>query len=356
MKISVAMATFNGAEFLSDQLSSILKQTRTPDELVIGDDGSSDSTCDIIEKFCRLAPFPVRYSRNDKTLGHSDNFLHTALRCSGDWIALCDQDDVWLPNKLQVVEEKINNNRNDLLMVVHSSQVVNSNLEDTGIRKPDFEKESLKGRGSLGVWWVSHGMSTIFYGDLVRKVPFDRRGTDQRRRDLRPMSHDFWLGRLAQGLGSVLLIPETLALYRRHDGAVTEFGKDRLPRDNSSVSRYANKLDVRYAAQWMAGTRDAIRSQAVALEEIRSRIDNCEWRIELEELNSYLTEYAEWLGKRCNIYSGDHVYERVDTLVRLIFNRRLSYRKFAGKPASTVQAMGKDFLCALRGTGIDSKA
>src|SRR6478609_12105203 len=99
--VSVAMATYNGAKFLQAQLDSLAAQTQLPDELVVGDDGSSDDTLAILEAFAASAPFPVRVDRNETRPDYGDNFMRTALRCTGDYIAFCDQDDVWLPEKIE---------------------------------------------------------------------------------------------------------------------------------------------------------------------------------------------------------------------------------------------------------------
>ena len=99
MNISIAMATYNGEKYIKEQLQSLSNQTSLPFELVVGDDGSTDATLDILKEFCAHAPFPVRIHQNQANLGFARNFLDTARRCKGDWIAFCDQDDVWLPDK-----------------------------------------------------------------------------------------------------------------------------------------------------------------------------------------------------------------------------------------------------------------
>ena len=85
---------------LPEQLASIAAQTRQPDELVVCDDGSSDATPQIVEDFASLVAFPVRFFRNPKNLGSTKNFEQAIGLCTGDLIALCDQDDIWLPEKL----------------------------------------------------------------------------------------------------------------------------------------------------------------------------------------------------------------------------------------------------------------
>ena len=113
--ISVAMCTYNGERYLRDQLESIASQTRLPDELVICDDLSVDSTTNIIHDFSSSSPFPVRLHINPVNLGGAAkgitrNFEQASRICTGDLIAFCDQDDVWLPQKLarmaQIMEQR----------------------------------------------------------------------------------------------------------------------------------------------------------------------------------------------------------------------------------------------------------
>src|SRR5579875_202140 len=110
-RISVAMCTYNGERFLPEQLVSIAEQTVQPYELVVCDDGSNDSTVDLIEAFSRNVAFPVRLIRNVEfpvrlirnpvRLGSTQNFAKCIGLCTGDLIALADQDDHWEIDKLE---------------------------------------------------------------------------------------------------------------------------------------------------------------------------------------------------------------------------------------------------------------
>lgn len=100
LSISVAMCTYNGAKYLFEQLQSIGAQTRSPDEVVVCDDGSTDLTAQIIGDFARSVPFPVRIFRNPQNLGSTKNFEKAIGLCTGDLIALSDQDDIWMPDRL----------------------------------------------------------------------------------------------------------------------------------------------------------------------------------------------------------------------------------------------------------------
>ena len=98
--VSVAMCTYNGEKYLQEQLDSIASQGLPPHELVICDDASTDSTAEIVNAFAATAEFPVRFIQNDRNLGSTKNFEKAIGLCQGELIALCDQDDVWLPQKL----------------------------------------------------------------------------------------------------------------------------------------------------------------------------------------------------------------------------------------------------------------
>jgi glycosyltransferase involved in cell wall biosynthesis len=100
MKVSVAMCTYNGAQFLQQQLDSLVRQTLPPSELVICDDLSTDKTIEIVRQFSATAPFPVKFFQNKKNLGSTANFSRAISLCDGDLIALCDQDDVWHAEKI----------------------------------------------------------------------------------------------------------------------------------------------------------------------------------------------------------------------------------------------------------------
>ena len=102
---SVAMCTYNGARRLREQLRSIAAQSLLPAELVVADDGSTDSTCDIVADFANHAPFPVRFVRNSLNLGSTKNFEQVIELCSQEFIALSDQDDIWRSDKLARLAE-----------------------------------------------------------------------------------------------------------------------------------------------------------------------------------------------------------------------------------------------------------
>jgi glycosyltransferase involved in cell wall biosynthesis len=103
MIISVALCTYNGGRFLEEQLESILNQTLSIDEIIICDDNSSDNTKDIIKEFQEKYPNKINLHFNKHNLKVNKNFEKAISLCSGDYIFLSDQDDIWVPNKAEKI-------------------------------------------------------------------------------------------------------------------------------------------------------------------------------------------------------------------------------------------------------------
>ena len=101
MTISVALCTYNGALYIKEQIESIHSQTMPVDEIVVCDDGSIDNTLQIVEGLKHNTVVDIRIYKNEKNLGVSDNFQKAIDLCHGDIIFLSDQDDIWLPDKVQ---------------------------------------------------------------------------------------------------------------------------------------------------------------------------------------------------------------------------------------------------------------
>ncbi len=218
MKISVVLATFNGQRYLPAQLESLAGQSRLPDELVVGDDGSTDETRDILEDFAQQAPFEVRWSKNPERLGYANNFLQTAKKVRGDWVAFCDQDDVWLPAKLERLEAHVmtHQGRDPLCMVVHDCQVVDAELKPLdGQRFPGIDRTHTVPRNGLPGFSVHPGMAKMVRAPIVTEFDTRNRPRSFQARD-GALTHDKWTNTLANALGETRFTNEKLALYRRH--------------------------------------------------------------------------------------------------------------------------------------------
>jgi glycosyltransferase involved in cell wall biosynthesis len=100
--ISIAICVFNGEKFLEKQLDSIFSQTRLPDEIVVVNDNSYDGTFEILKMFEDKFGEKMKIFHNEIAIGYGENFKKAILKCSGDYIFLCDQDDIWYPKKIEI--------------------------------------------------------------------------------------------------------------------------------------------------------------------------------------------------------------------------------------------------------------
>ncbi|MBA3633086.1 MAG: glycosyltransferase family 2 protein [Acidobacteria bacterium] len=215
-KVSIALCTYNGESFLSEQLESFIRQTRLPDELVIGDDCSNDKTVKIIEDFAKAAPFPVRLKINEKNSGSTKNFEQTILRCTGDLIFLSDQDDIWLPEKLEKIAAEFE--KSDKIGLVFSdAALVGENLEPLGYNLWNFsftikEQRKAKKQKMLEVLIdrnVVTGATMAFrawFRELFSPIPTDIPFT----------IHDAWIALVIAANADVAVIKQPLIKYRQH--------------------------------------------------------------------------------------------------------------------------------------------
>ena len=208
--ISIAMATYNGAKYISDQLETLARQSLPPTELVVTDDGSTDGTLSILEAFSAVAPFPVRVFRNATRLGYEENFLKAASLCTGDLIAFCDQDDLWMEQKLSLCSKYFADPT--IEGVVHTGQI----LRDSGERgrfHPYFPRTRVLQPGEFDPFAESPGFAIIFRRNLLDLA-------DSEGRHIRLKSHDHWCWLLASSAGRVVTVADVLVLYRQHDANV----------------------------------------------------------------------------------------------------------------------------------------
>lgn len=209
MKISIALATFNGARFLKEQLESLAEQTILPIELVVADDGSTDETLSILERFSNAAPFQVLVYRNDQRLGYGMNFLKAASLCSGDVIAFCDQDDVWLPVKLERLSKCFGHFQADF--VTHAAEVTDSRLVLSGRRFPEILVDK---------YYAVDEMHEAFYPGFAIALSqkfFSYVRDIMKKSGFHAEAHDEMLCNLAKIGCKRCELSESLVLYRQHE-------------------------------------------------------------------------------------------------------------------------------------------
>lgn len=211
-RISVALGTYNGEAFLEQQLESLARQTRAPYELVVCDDGSTDATVAIVEAFAERSAFPVRLFVNEANRGFAENFLHTASLCTGELVAFCDQDDVWLETKLERCAAAFRTP--DVALAIHASRVVDERLVDTGAIFPHITASRIAPPLASERWYRLRGMGMVFSARLL-SADWSVRPRSHYLADAM-IHHDEWIYLLAHVGASIAFIDQPLALYRQH--------------------------------------------------------------------------------------------------------------------------------------------
>ncbi len=216
--VSVVIATYNGERFIREQLDSVLLQSYPNLEIIIVDDCSSDNTRTILDDYAEKYP-QIKLFKNESNLGYQKNFEKGFLLATGDYVAPCDQDDIWLPTKIEVLLK----NSNDYAIVYCDSAFIDKNGLSLGRKMSDikgltdFDDPIMF---ALGGSVAGHAM-LIKRQLILDTLPFPD--------ELMP--HDYWLGFVATFNSKIKFINEVLVLYRRHDknifGAIDKKNKQR---------------------------------------------------------------------------------------------------------------------------------
>jgi glycosyltransferase involved in cell wall biosynthesis len=204
--VSIAMTTHNGAQYLREQLDSIYTQTYENIEVIVCDDKSSDETVSILEVYKKK--YGLVYYINDTNLGYVKNFEKVISLCSGEFIALSDQDDIWYPEKIAVLLEHIKDNlliHSDCDIIDGRSQLIDTNIKGIIDTHSNF--------GPLAFTNVVTGCTTLVNKDLLNYVlPFPDGLA----------FHDWWMAIVAAKFDKITYISEALVKYRRHDLQITK--------------------------------------------------------------------------------------------------------------------------------------
>lgn len=208
------MATYNGAKYLQEQLKSIEYQTASNWVLIISDDGSNDSTIKILRAFQKKMGSRKVLIKKGPNQGFAKNFLSLAIDTSikADYFCFADQDDVWLPNKIQSAIMKAKNIKNVRAPYLYIGRTIytNKNLDPYGTsklmsKKPSFENALIQS--------IAGGNTMLFNNatkNLLEKIGM-----------VCPTSHDWWLYQIVSGSGGEIYYDkEPYVLYRQHSGAM----------------------------------------------------------------------------------------------------------------------------------------
>lgn len=200
--VSIALCTYNGAEYLTAQLNTLLNQTYGNIEIIVVDDGSTDGTSTILKHYAAKYP-QFKVYQNESNLGYTKNFERAVTLCSGELIALCDQDDLWHPQKIELQVNAIKDN----VLIYHDSAFIADN--GTSMNKKISGLMNLYKGSNPNVFLFFNcvsGHSILMKKALLHHaLPFKH-----------GYFHDRWLAYVATNIGKIDFIPQCLVQYRQH--------------------------------------------------------------------------------------------------------------------------------------------
>lgn len=213
--ISIAMTTYNGEKYLKEQIDSILAQTYTNFELIVCDDCSTDNTHSILEEYAEKDQ-RIKIYFNDSNLGFIKNFEQSLRFCTGDFVALADQDDVWTKNHLELLLSRIGEHD----IACSNSIIVNKNLEPLNMdMKTSCHFTSVPNDNSdlffyflFGNNFVQGAASLIKRDFLLKCLPIPEF----------VIFHDHWFGINAAACNGIAYIEDSTLFYRQHGNNITQ--------------------------------------------------------------------------------------------------------------------------------------
>jgi glycosyltransferase involved in cell wall biosynthesis len=240
--ISVAMCTFNGGRYLREQLESVAGQSCLPCELIVCDDKSTDDSIAILKQFQAEAPFSVRIIQNAHRLGSTRNFDQAIGLCRGEFIALCDQDDRWLPGKLKRLANALCENP-FLGGVFSDANLIDGNGE--AMKVSLFARHSFTSAKQRN--FISCPTSMLLKHDVVTGATLMFRASIRRYCSPIPATwiHDGWLAWMIALHARLSLIPEPLVDYRIHAGQ--QLGVGSAAGENQPGARHSETRRQHYA-------------------------------------------------------------------------------------------------------------
>jgi glycosyltransferase involved in cell wall biosynthesis len=205
-RVSVCIATYNGEKFIGMQLNSIIEQLGERDEIIISDDESQDQTTQIVRNFT----YPgLRFFSNHFGKNVISNFENALKRARGQYVFLADQDDLWLPDKLNIMLSCLA----EYDLVVCDCEIID---EEGRCIHPSYFSLRRSGKGVIkNIKTNSYMGSCMAFNRRIldRALPFPKNI---------PM-HDWWIGLIGEVFGTTFFCPEKLVQYRRHSANVSPF-------------------------------------------------------------------------------------------------------------------------------------
>ncbi|MFQ2902903.1 glycosyltransferase family 2 protein [Aeromonas caviae] len=200
----VILAAYNGEKFIEQQIDSILNQSVQPQHIFIRDDASSDNTCVILNKFNNIKNITI--IRGEYNLGYVKNFECLVSKTTSDIVFFSDQDDVWLPNKAEILLSELYNNESSTT-VFSDAYIVSEDLVEIGYLwwQVGFSLNKNNIRNILNGNYVTGATMAVKREFLVSLIPFPN-----------DVPHDFYIAFTSLLKNSLLPVDEKLIKYRQH--------------------------------------------------------------------------------------------------------------------------------------------
>ena len=320
-RVSVALATFNGARYLAEQLQSLEEQTLKPWELVVSDDSSSDDTIDIVERFAQSCSFPVKIMKNQERLQFRHNFRRAAEACNGDLIAFCDQDDIWRPHKLATVIPLF---EEEGVKLVYHNALVFDGLSTRVLLSAPLEESDIRQR-PCPPFKTINGLLQVFRADLRRFDHLWNQSIDEHD-GKNIMAHDQWYLFIALITGEVKFLDECLQDYRQH-ASNTIGTKTR----RNLIDRLKERL-VHFGEQDLWSARSAERKAAIIGELAQFGIVS-----EPDQLINRYVQLSSRLKLRAASYGDRSFQERAMAVIKLARLGAYSGSPWSFQPASMLR-------------------
>lgn len=322
MRLSVAMPVYNGAGYVGEQMESLAAQSRPPDELIICDDGSSDDTPEIVAAFAGKSSFPVTLHDNRENLGYVKNTEKAVSLCGGEVIFLCDQDDVWLPEKLELYEE-VFSTRPDVGGVFSNAEIVDKDLRYVGLdlwHTADFNPRRRRRFESVPFEVLLRG--NVVYGNTFA---FRRSLRDAALPLPASWDADEWIALLTAVSSKLHFFDEPLVKYRQHadnligakDSGTVKENVQRALRSARSVF-YSDLVDNYSLLERRLAEAPGLVRDPEDLRRLKDRIEHLRFRAELNGAfpRRLSGVFGELLSARYHRYSGGFKSAARDALFR----------------------------------------
>lgn len=306
--IDILLASYNGEKYIAEQIDSILNQTYKDWFLYIKDDCSTDNTLSIIRNYESRYKDNIKVITSDIKSGSAKDNFFSMLKCSeNEYIMTCDQDDVWLPNKIEITLYKMleaEKENKDIPILVHTDlKVVDEKLKkitDSLIKMQniDFRRDKLN---NLLVQNIVTGCTVMVNRkllDYIKIVP------------LQAIMHDWWLALLASAIGKIYFIDIPTVLYRQHSN------NDVGAKNVKSIDYILRKL------RNLNGIKDAINDTYIQAAELLNAIGD-----EVDSRNNELI-------KQYSLFLKINKYQRIKRLIKYQYWKN-----------GIIRVVGQMFIC-----------